>query len=521
MKPDASTPLQIARKAFLQTDYRSAQHFFQIAAKQDPANLEPLIKLSVCASILGQPRLARTHATSGISLADQSPAMLAELANQLSLVGESEAAYRVIGQLRPEMSFSSQSKASIAVVLHRIVKLDEALVWIAQAASEVNNDAKHANIHAFHGEMLRFHDHKADAHAAYEKAIRLDPGYAQSYWGRSLVKPATQEHNHVDNLRRILSRCKPNSRSEALVAYALFRELDDLGDHAAAWPILERAWRAKRSEKKYHAEQEAALFQRLSALTNKLKPADLSIHENYPTPIFILGQPRSGSTLLERVLAQHPDVHAAGELFDFIHQLHWCADLPPRGFVSIEAAERIGTQDLSNLGQRYLDHIKWRADGKKYVIDKLPPNYLLAAFIAKAIPHAIILHSVRDPVDTCYSQLKECFNHGYEHSYHPDEMAAHYLGYQVFMKQLHQDMPGRIKDCDHSEMINSPESSSGRLFDYCGLEFSKDYLSIETDRRPISTASSSQVRARINRVGVGRWQAYANQLENMREKLDT
>ena len=519
MKPNVSTPLQIARKAFLQADYRSAQHFFQIAAKQDPANLEPLIKLSACASILGQPRLARTHATSGISLADQSPAMLAELADQLSLVGESEAAYRVIGQLQPEMSFPGHSKATIATTLHRIAKLDDALVWIAQAASEVNNDAKHAPIHAFHGEMLRFHARKADADAAYEKAIRLDPGYAQSYWGRSMVKPATQEHNHVDNLRRVLSRCKPNSRSEALVAYALFRELDELGDHAAAWPILERAWRAKRSEKKYHAEQEAALFQRLAALTSKLKTADLSMDENYPTPIFILGQPRSGSTLLERLLAQHPDVHAAGELFDFIHQLHWCADLPARGFVSIEAAERVGTQDLSNLGQRYLDHIKWRADGKKYVIDKLPPNYLLAAFIAKSIPHAIILHSVRDPVDTCYSQLKECFDHGYEHSYHPDEMATHYLGYQAFMKQLHQDMPGRIKDCDHSEMISTPEAGASKLFEYCGLEFSKDYLSIETDSRPVSTASSSQVRSRINREGVGRWQAYAMQLESMRERL--
>lgn len=519
MKPHASTPLQIARKAFLHADYRSAQHFFQIAAKQDPANLEPLIKLSACASILGQPRLARSHAISGVSLANPSPAMLAELADRLSLVGESEAAYRVIAQLQPEMPFPSESKANIAAVLHRIVKLDEALIWIAQAASEVKNDAKHAPIHAFHGEMLRFHHRRAEADAAYEKAIRLDPGYAPSYWGRSLVKPATQEHQHIDNLRRVLSRCKANSRSEALVAYALFRELDELGDHEAAWPILERAWRAKRSEKKYHAEQEAALFQRLASLTSKLKPADLSMHENCPTPIFILGQPRSGSTLLERLLAQHPDVHAAGELFDFIHQLHWCADLPARGFVSIEAAERVGTQDLSSLGQRYLDHIQWRADGKKYLIDKLPPNYLLTAFIAKAIPNAIILHSVRDPMDTCYSQLKECFDHGYEHSYDPDEMATHYLGYDGFMKDLQRDLPERIHHCHHSEMINDPESGTRRLFGHCGLEFRTDYLSIEKDSRPVSTASSSQVRSRINREGLGRWQTYAKHLDRLQEKL--
>ena len=519
MKPHASTPLQIAKKAFLHADYRSALHFFQIAAKQDPTNLEPLIRLSACASILGQPRLARSHAMHGISLANPSPVMLAELADRLSLVGESEAAYRVIGQLQPEMPFPSESKANIAVVLHRIVKLDEALTWIAQAASEVNNDAKHASIHAFHGEMLRFHDRRAEADVAYEKAIRLDPGYAPSYWGRSLVKPATQEHQHVDNLRRALSRCKPNSRSEALVAYALFKELDELGDHEAAWPILERAWRAKRSEKKYHAEQEASLFQRLSTLTHKLKPAESLPDGNHPTPIFILGQARSGSTLLERLLAQHPDVHAAGELFDFIHQLHWCADLPPRGFVSIEAAERVGTQDLSNLGQRYIEHVQWRADGKKYLIDKLPPNYLLAAFIAKSIPNAIILHSVRDPMDTCYSQLKECFDHGYEHSYHPDEMATHYLAYEGFMKQLQQDMPGRIHDCQYSELINDTESGTQKLFKHCGLEFSTDYLSIEKDSRPVSTASSSQVRSRINRDGLGRWHAYAKHLDSMREKL--
>jgi len=519
MKQHPGDPLQIARKAFLQADYRSSQHFFQLAAKQSPGSIEPLIKLSACAAILGSPRMARSHAISAVAAGERDIAMFVELAEQLSLVGESEAAFRVIQRMQPEMEMPILAKARVAGVLHRIAKLEESLDWITQAASQVKNDARHSSVHSFHGQMLRFHNRRAEADEAYEQAIKLDPQNTQSYLGRALVQRATPEHQHIDNLRRLLSRCKPNSRAEAQIAYALFKELDDLGDYKAAWPVLERAWRAKRSERNYNAAREQALFERLAALTTKLKAANATSDESYPIPIFILGQPRSGSTLLERLLAQHDDVEATGELFDFIHQLHWCADISPQGFVAIEAAERVASQDLSNLGLRYLEHINWRANGKKYVIDKLPPNYLLAAFIARAIPQAVIIHSVRDPMDTCYSQLKECFDHGYEHSYNPEDMANHYLGYQAFMKKLSDDMPGRIHDCRHSQMINDPQLGAEKLFDFCKLDFKPEYLAIENDRRPVSTASSSQVRSKINSEGVGRWQVYAEHLNAMREQL--
>jgi len=519
MKQRSVDPLQIARKAFSQSDFRAAQHFFQLAAKQQPGNIEPLVKLSECARILGLTRMARGYAIGAAAMKDQSPTLLVELADQLSLTGESEAAFQVIQHLQPDMALPIPAKTSVAATLHRIVKLDEALLWISQAASEVKNDSRDAAVHAFHGELLRFHNRQIDADAAYGKAIKLDPNYMQSYLGRSQVRQANAEHQHIDQLRKILSRCKPNTRAEACIGYALFKELDDLHDHTAAWPILERAWRAKRSEKKYRHGEEMELFRRLAVLTKALKPAQPSSGDDRPTPIFILGQPRSGSTLLERLLAQHPDVQPAGELFDFIHQLHWCADLPPRGFVSIEAAERVGMQDLSNLGQRYLDHIQWRADGRKYVVDKLPPNYLLAGFIAKAIPQAIILHSVRDPMDTCFSQLKECFDHGYEHSYDPVDMADHYLGYRDFMSQLHGDMPGRIHDCHHAEIVDDSETATRKLFGFCGLDFKVDYLSIEADKRAVSTASSAQVRSKINREGLGRWLPYAENLKQMQEKL--
>ena len=519
MKQRPIDPLPIARKAFDQANYPAAQHYFQLTAKLHPGHTEALLKLSACAVFLGQPRSARSYAIDAALSNKHNPAQLAELAEQLSLVGESEAAYRVIQKISPETEMPVSSKASIAGTLHRITKLDDALRWIEQAASEIANDPEHASVCAFHGQLLRFHNRAAEACIAYEKSLRLDPHNSQSRLGLALTQRATSEHQNIDSLRKALARCKPNSRSEAQVAYALFKELDDVGDHAAAWPILERAWRAKRSEKPYNAALESALFQRLAALTPKLRADQLPPDESYPIPIFVLGQPRSGSTLLERLLAQHDDVEAAGELFDFIHQLHWCADLPPRGFVSIEAAERVATQDLNNLGQRYLEHIQWRANGKKYVIDKLPPNYLLSAFIAKAIPKAIILHSVRDSMDTCYSQLKECFDHGYEHSYNPDDMASHYLGYQRFMQRLQEDIPGRIHDCHHSDLINDPEGGTRRLFEFCRLDFKHDYLAIDGDKRAVSTASSSQIRSKINRDGVGRWQPYIANLKSMQEKL--
>jgi hypothetical protein len=145
---------------------------------------------------------------------------------------------------------------------------------------------------------------------------------------------------------------------------------------------------------------------------------------------------------------------------------------------------------------------------------------LLTGFIAKAIPDAIIIHSVRDPMDTCYSQLKEHFDHGYEHSYSPDDMANHYLGYQSFMSRLSNDLPGRIQNVRHSDLVADPASTAEQLFGSCQLDFKPEYLSIENDKRAVSTASSSQVRSKINSDGLGRWRNYAEHLEKMREKLE-
>jgi tetratricopeptide (TPR) repeat protein len=521
MKQRPIDPLALARKAFQQNDFFTAQNYYQICAMARPGDIETELRLSVCSSMSGQPRKARTHAVSAMSNHNSTLPWVAELAEQLSSVGESEMAFRLIDSLQVSAKLPILEKGLIASVLHRVAKLDDSLNWISHAASEVGNDVSHAVIHAFHGQLLRFHNRRPEAHAAYNRAIQLDPHYGQSYLGRSQIERVTNEHHHIDDLRRVLARCKPNSKSEGQVAYALFKELDDIGDYAPAWNALEKAWRAKKAEKPYFAAKESAMFERMSLLTKKLKPAEAITNGDYPTPIFILGQPRSGSTLLERLLAQHPEVHAAGELFDFCHQLHWCADLPAQGFISIEAAERVSTQDLSNLGQRYLDRIRWRANGKKYLIDKLPPNYLYTGFIAKAIPNAIIIHSERNPMDTCYSQLKEWFDHGYEHSYNPDDMATHYLGYRSFMNRLHADLGGRIYNCQHSEIIENPQESAEKLFAHCGLSFKADYLSIEADVRPVSTASSSQVRKKINKEGIKRWLPYADKLSTMLEKIDT
>jgi len=175
--------------------------------------------------------------------------------------------------------------------------------------------------------------------------------------------------------------------------------------------------------------------------------------------------------------------------------------------------------DLAKVGERYLDHVAWRARGKRFIVDKLPANFLNAGFIAAALPQAKIVHLVRDPMDACFSNLKEIFSGVARYSYDQQDMADYCADYHALMAHWRARFPDRILDVGYADLVRDPEHTLARVAAFCGMSEMTIGAAEAAENKPITTASSAQVRGEIHQRGLGAWTRYAPQLEPLRRRL--
>lgn len=514
MRPRPPPRAPSAAQAFEAGNYRLAHDLYgaQLARGEDRALA--LLRLSVCCTALGQVRMARAHA---LALADlpMPGAVRAQAVRRLHDVGEHEALRRCAAS-REGGAAAPADELLIGQALSLAGLQDEALDCTRRAtAAGLDTVAGHV----LHGRVLAFHGRLHEAAEALESALRREPRHAAALWQLAQLRRETPGAGTVDRVRAALQRVRPGGGEEAPLNYALFKLLDDLGDHGPAWQALERGCRARRRELAWNEAAEQSLYEALAASADAgVAPFEGAPVEG-PVPIFVIGQPRTGSTLLERFLGRHPQVHAAGELFDASHQLHWLADLPARDVLTPELLARVPRLDLAEFGRRYLAHVAWRAQGRAFIVDKLPRNYLLAGLLARALPRARFLHTRRAAMDTGFSQLKELFAHGYPHSYDQGETARHLLRYQALMARWREVLGERMLEVRYEAMVDDPEGLAARVAAFCGLPALAPGAGVAEAGRPVSTASAVQVREPVNRRGLGRWQPYAGALAPMAEAL--
>lgn len=356
------------------------------------------------------------------------------------------------------------------------------------------------------------------AAGAFEQCLQLQPDNASAHYLLAVVTRQTPQSNHIERLRRTLARIGSAHRNAPLIYYALFKEIDGLGDAAAAWPQLASGMRVRRAQVDFDPLAEARLFE----LLHSVQPGndDATDQDPGPCPIFVVGMPRSGTTLLERMLGGHSQVSDAGELRDFTFQARCMTGRPgPPDTDPALAGELLRWADWSGLGQRYLSHTQWRARGRPYYTDKMPVNFLNLGWIAKALPRARFLHMVREPMDVCFSNLKQLFAPGNAHSFDLIEMADHYVRYRSLMAHWHRAFAGRVLDIDYRELVTDPATSARRVLDFCGLRWEPGVVAIEARKSSVATASMVQVREAIHPRFLGQWQRYAQPLEPMRQRL--
>ncbi|AKC88373.1 hypothetical protein WQ53_12060 [Pseudoxanthomonas suwonensis] len=463
----------------------------------------------------GAVRAATAQALAGFRVPESDPMLLLELARRLFGLGEVAAGLQCLRSPAIAAATAPGVHADAGRMLCELSFYDLARERLEQAQRLGLRTPRLAYL----GGMARMYCGAIDAaEDAFEACLHLDPDFMPAARLLSTLRRQTPEHNHVDRLRAAQRRLGDAHAFAPLVHYALFKELDDLGDAEAAWVHLARGMATRRAQIGHGEDAERALFAALRRWRGAAA-AEAVGEAAGPVPIFVVGMPRSGTTLLERLLAAHPQVADAGELRDFVCQLRWCCDRaggphPDAGLMA--ASEGI---DPALLGRRYMEHAAWRADGRACFIDKLPSNFLVTGPIAAALPQARIIHMVRDPMDSCFSNLKALFADAYPHSYSQEEMARHYLRYRGLMAHWERAFPGRILEVRYEALVADPEAEARRVLGFCGLQWTPEVLGDRARKGMVGTASTVQVREPIHGRYLGQWRRYARHLVPLQEAL--
>lgn len=358
------------------------------------------------------------------------------------------------------------------------------------------------------------------AEAGFDTVIALKPDEYEAYGARAQARTQTPASNHVAQLRSVLERVTEPAGLVQL-CYALAKELEDIGAYADSFAVLERGATTKRRHMRYDVGTDVAIMARIRE-TYGAPMFDGRI-PGHPggEPIFIIGMPRTGTTLIERILGSHSQVCAAGELNEFSLELVNCVHrLPgPPPASRVDLVSTTARLDFRSLGEAYLRATQPLRDARPRFIDKLPFNFLYAGLIHLALPNARIISVRRHPMDTCYAVYKQLFKDAYPFSYDQVDLARYYVAYDALMRHWDAVMPGVICTVRYEDVVRDVAGETRRLLEHCGLPWEGACLQFHANSRASTTASALQVRRPIYDTSIGRWRHYAQQLEPLRAHL--
>jgi len=359
----------------------------------------------------------------------------------------------------------------------------------------------------------------AGAEQNLEAVLALAPKSGHALYLRSTLHKQTEASNHVADLRSRLDAGFPNAAERAACLFALARELEDLGQADESFAVLAEAAALKRQTLSHDASSERASIDAIQATyTSEVMQAEVPGHDEAGA-IFIVGMPRTGTTLVERMLGRHSAVKSAGELLDFGQILGAAAQKVVEANPGKTMAEASLLIDFAALGRDYMRSAREAAFGSPMFIDKMPINFLYCGLIKKALPNARIIHLVRDPMDSCYAVYKTLFNQAYLFSYDIAELAAYYVSYHRLMRHWHSVMPGAILDVHYEELVADTEVQARRMLAWCGLGWQPAVLTPSDDQTPARTASAAQVRQPIYTNSVQKWRRYESHLAPLHARL--
>ena len=354
-----------------------------------------------------------------------------------------------------------------------------------------------------------------EAERLLDRVIARAPEDYDAYYNRATLRRQTRTANHIAELEKRLAAPLRHPAGAVPLGYALAKEYEDLGESEKSFAALKRGADMRRRMLSYRVEDDIATMDALAQAFDPSVFARAQAGYDDERPIFILGLPRSGTTLVDRILSSHSAVTSLGERSDFALSLVRQAGSGAKA----DLIRRSTTLDFAALGRAYCDAIGAGQGEATRLIDKTPVNFLYLGLIALALPQARIVHLRRDPMDVCYAMYKTLFRMAYPFSYDLTDLGRYYLAYEKLMAHWRAVLPGRFLDVDYEALVADQEAVSRRLVAHCGLDWQEACLSFERNASPSLTASAAQARQPIYRSSVGLWKRYARDLAPLADVL--
>ncbi len=348
-----------------------------------------------------------------------------------------------------------------------------------------------------------------EAESTLDAALAHRPDDWEAHYLRSTLRKQKLDRNHVAELQSALARANGDPRAEIALGYALGKELEDLGRAVEAFDAIARGAAARRARLRYAVEMDEQAMADIAATFDADFFARGGIGYKDEAPIFIVGMPRSGTTLVDRILSQHAQVESRGELNDFALAITRATPSANDKTSRIAASARV---DLAALGQAYAHSLRGWAPGPAHLIDKAPLNFLYIGLIAKALPNARIIHLTRHPMASGYAMFKTYFRMGYPFSYDLTDIGRYLSAYTRLMAHWRATLGDRVLDVAYEDIVGDIEGQARRMLAYCGLEWDPACVAFHENISPSATASAAQVRRPLYRDSLDQWRAIEDRL---------
>lgn len=511
-----SLPANQAGTAFNQREWRQARDFALQALGQGPhAGMHYIAGVSSLELQELQPAL--THLRQAVSMAPERSDFAVQLAKVLSIARLSKEALQVANH-------------AFALIPEDPITLDTLGVIYTQAnAHERATEAFRLAAKRMPGRPhYRFNLATAliatgamqEAERELEACLALDPTWWKAHLTLAQLRRQNPAQNHVARLTALLPQAERHPAGRMYMNLALAKEYEDLGDVALAFEHLSRGKAAGGAGRNYSIARDEALFESIRGAF----PSPVSASDGHATrePIFVIGMPRSGTTLVERILTSHPEVYSAGELQNFGVVLKRLSGSRTPYLLDPDTVARAGTLETRQLGEAYLASTRPATGTTARFVDKLPHNFLYAGFIARALPNATIVCVRRNPLDTCLSNFRQLFAQTspyYDYSFDLLDTGRYYALFDQLMAHWQRVLPGRILEVQYESLVEDQETHSRRLLEHCGLPWHEACLHFEHNAAPVATASAVQVRSPMYRSSLDRWRRYEAELGPLRALL--
>jgi tetratricopeptide (TPR) repeat protein len=488
-----------------------------------PGGVDGLLVRGVAAAEAGRVRegLTLIREACANAPADAEPhAQLGRWLSRLHRTDEAVAAARHALSLRPG---AAATLDTIGVVFSRAGSHEQAVDCFARA---VELSPERAGLHFNHAASLKFLGRFAEAEAAYEACVRCDLHFWRAHSALAATRRQTPERNHVARLERLLTRGPLDPDAELHLRHALAKELEDLGRDDEAFAHLLAGNARKHAATGYRFERDQSLFDAVTRLFPEVLPgpadADLTRDAITRAPIFVVGMPRTGTTLVERILSSHSQVVSAGESQNFGVLLKRACRTPSRQVLDEATLAQSLRVDLQALGRDYVERTRPAGRAQPRFVDKMPLNFFYLGHIARALPAASIVVLRRHPLDTGLSNFRQLFATGfsyYEYACNLRDIGRYYVQFDRLIAHWRATLPGRVHEVRYEALVADQRGETGRLLAHCRLPWEEACLHFENSEHAVATASAVQVRQPLYACSVGRWHRFERHLQPLSDEL--